>query len=212
MKVQELGHLLIAFVVLTIVISFSEIIKGKTSFLTLALLFAIIILALNILTKKMVAWALDANVEHELWYWSRYGFKPDWHLKKQVPVGVILPLICSAFSLGILKCMALLSYETTALKRRAARRFGFYSFTEMTEWHNALIGASGIIITLILSFVSYWIPALGNLWQFAAYYAFWNMIPVSKLDGAQIFFGSRVLWTALALVTLVFTAYAILLV
>ena len=107
--------------------------------------------------------------------------------------------------------MTILTYNTTALKRRAAKRFGYYSFAEMTDWHNALIGAAGIIVMLLLSFVSYWIPTLEPLARLAAFYAFFNMIPFSKLDGSQIYFGSRILWYALAIITLIFASYALLL-
>ena len=78
----------------------------------------------------------------------------------------------------------------------------------MTDWHNALVGSAGIIAILFLSFVVYWVPQLGGLSKVAAFYAFSNLIPFSKLDGAQIFFGSRVLWATLSIITLIFTAYA----
>jgi Zn-dependent protease len=96
------------------------------------------------------------------------------------------------------------------MKVRAAKRFGFYSYSELTDFHNALIGAGGIIALLILSFISYF-PGFEYLSRIAAFYAFWNMIPISKLDGTQIFFGSRALWTALAIITIIFTAYALIL-
>ena len=38
------------------------------------------------------------------------------------------------------------------------------------------------------------------------------MVPFSKLDGTQIYFGSRVLWSILAVMTLICTMYALLLV
>ena len=91
------------------------------------------------------------------------------------------------------------------MKRRAAKRFGNYSFTGLTENHIALIGAAGIVFALLLSVVIYFLPF--NLEYFAiiaAFYAFFNMIPISKLDGAQIFFGSLTLWVALALIVCVF--------
>jgi hypothetical protein len=78
----------------------------------------------------------------------------------------------------------------------------------MTDWHNALIGAAGIVAVLILSIISYLIPWSDSLWRLSAYYAFWNMIPLSNLDGTQIFFGSRVLWSTLAIVVAIFTVYA----
>lgn len=214
MKKQEIIAVLIAIVVLTVVLAFRKVVLGDIPYLGMAFLFALIVVLVNVYAKKIAAYSLDANAEHELWYWQRYGFKPDSKLRDKIPAGAALPLILTVFSLGFVKCMSLLTYETTALKRRASKRFGFYSFTEMTDWHNALIGGTGIAALLALSFLTYWspFPILEGLWKVCAFYAFWNMIPFSKLDGAQIFFGSRVLWTALALVTAVFTSYALILV
>lgn len=205
MNTKEISTLLIALVTLTIIISFKSLLAGNIQYLGTAPLFAFLILLVNIGAKKWAAYSLDADVEHDLWYGARYGLKPGWKLEKKIPLGIIVPLAITAFSLGVAKCMTILSYETSALKRRAARRFGYYSFTEMTDWHNALVGAAGIIGVLILAIIAYTIPALDGLTSLAVYYAFWNMIPWSKLDGAQIFIGSRILYTTLALLTLALT-------
>ena len=167
---------------------------------------------INIASKKITASRLDADVEHEIWRIQRYGLKEGDHLQKSVPIGVILPIFVSVITLGAVSLSTLLTYETRALKRRAAKRFGPFSFTEMTDYHNALVGAAGIISTLLVAFVSYWIPGASQLGLIATSYAFFNMFPIGKLDGAQIFFGSRVLWATLAVIVLIFTSYAILLV
>lgn len=205
MDTREVLHILIAIIVMAVVVSFSSLLKLEFAALGLALLFSAIIIIINIAAKKWAANSLDADVNHELWMWSRYGFKPSEHLKSSAPMGVILPLVLSAFTLGKLKCMSLLTYQTSALTRRAAKRFGHYSFTEMTQWHHALIGAAGIVASLLLSFIAYFIPGLEGLPKLAAFYAFWNMIPISSLDGTHILFGSRVLYTALAILTIMIT-------
>lgn len=212
MKDSELIQLVIAVVILSIVLGFTQIISGNFVGFGISILYAFIIISISVSAKKLMASKLDAGVNHKLWLWSRYGFKPGSHLKKEVPLGIILPIIGTVFSVGALKIGTILTYETSALKRRAAKRFGNYSFTEMTDFHNALVGSAGIVAVLLISFITYWIPSLEPLSKFAAYYAFWNIIPVSKLDGTQIYFGSRVLWTALALISLIFTAYALILI
>ncbi len=212
MKEREIIHIIIAILVLAIVISFSELVTLDFSYLGTGILFAFIVIGVNLLAKKFVANMLDSDVENSLWFWSRYGFRPNASLKKEIPLGIILPILLTAFSAGLIKITTILTYETSALKRRAAKRFGYYSFTEMTDWHIALIGASGIVATLALSFITYWIPSLEALARIAAFYAFFNMIPFSKLDGAQIFYGSRVLWTTLAIIAAIFTGYALFLV
>lgn len=172
--------------------------------------FSFVVVILPILAKNALAYYLDANVTHEIWSVYRFGFKPREHFKKPVLFGLILPLVFSLISLGFFKMTTFLTYETRALKYRAARKFGHYSYTSMTDWHNALIGALGVFVLLVISVVGY-LTGFEVLTKMAAYYAFWNMIPISKLDGTQIYFGSRVLWTVLGALTLVFSFYAFLL-
>jgi len=211
MKTPEISNIIAAILVLTAVIGFSSALSGNWPAVGIALVFSIIIIGVNITAKKLMAYSLDSNVEHRVWSFQRYGFKPHWKLKKPVPGGIIFPLFLSLITLGTFKFMSILSYETKALKRRAAKRFGTYSFTEMTEWHNALIGASGAVALLLLSLIIYFIPASGleQLSKFAAYYVFFNMLPLWDFDGTQIYFGSRILYSILATITIIFTAVSL---
>ena len=205
MDSSELFHIIIAVLIMGIVVSFNSLLKLNFFALGTAILFSFIIIAINIAAKKWAAYSLDADVKHEIWSWSRYGMKPSENLAKPIAAGVIAPLALSVFSIGALKCFSLLTYQTSALTRRAAKRFGFYSFTEMTQWHNSLIGAAGIVASLLLAFIAYFIPGLEGLPKLAAFYAFWNLIPISTLDGTHILFGSKVLYTALAILTIIIT-------
>lgn len=214
MKEKEITQIIIAIAVLGFVSGFVELIRGDITGFAIILGFGAVIIAVNIAAKKIMASRLDADVEHEVWKMQRFGFWPGAHLEKSISAGVIIPLFVSIVTLGSIKLMTILTYETRALKRRAAKRFGPYSFTEMTDFHNALVGAAGIVSALIITFITYWLP--GDYWtiiaKMATFYAFFNMIPFSKLDGSQIYFGSRVLWSVLAVITLIFMIYAMLLV
>ena len=212
MDEKEIIQIIISIFTLGIVFSFSKLILLEFSYLGTGILFAFVIISTNILGKKLIALKLDASVRHEIWFWKRFGFKPHKHLKKEIPMGIILPLFVSAFSLGLIKVASILTYETSALKRRASKRQGHFSFTEMTDKDNAYIGAAGIFITLSLAFLTYWVPGLEELSRMSSFYAFWNLIPISKLDGSQIIFGNKTLWTFLAVITLIFTGYSLLLV
>lgn len=212
MKQSEFLNILVAIVILTLTAGFSLALAGKWNGIAQIFLFSTIIVLISIFAKKIMAYLLDSDVEHEIWKVSRWGWKPQQYFKKAVPAGVIFPLFFSLISSGLLKFIPLLTYETRALKRRAAKRFGFYSFTEITENHNAIIGAAGIIAVLMLTIITYFLPAnFEYLAKISAYYAFCNLLPISKLDGAQIFFGSRVLWTTLALISTIFLIYALIL-
>jgi hypothetical protein len=212
MKESEILQIITAIITLTIIIGFTSIINLNFSFLGLSILFSLIIIIGSILGKKLMASKLDADIEHQIWRFQRYGVAPKSHLKKSIPAGIIFPLFLTIISLGTLKLMTLLTFRTKAMKRRSARRHGQFSYTEITDFHNALVGSAGIIIVLFISLISYFIPGFSELAKFSAFYAFFNLIPFSDLDGSQIFFGSRVLWASLAVITLIFTAYALLLV
>lgn len=211
MNSREIKDIILAIIVLGLVLSVGYKFNIVVSTIPKFFLFAAIIILVNVFAKKLMAFALDSDVEHETWKFSRYGIRPHQKFQEEFPLGIILSVFLSLFSLGAIKFMSLLTYETRALKHRAAKRFGFYSFTEMTDWHNGIIGATGIVALLILSLISYFAFQSDILWRFAAYYAFWNMLPISKLDGTQIFFGSRILYSALSIITFIFAAYALLL-
>src|SRR3989338_7592960 len=214
MKKKEIGQLITAIVILGFVSGFFELFTGDLKSFFIILGFSAIIIGINILAKKIMASRLDADVEHEIWKMERFGLKTERHLNKSVLTGLIIPLFISIITLGGIKLMSILTYETRALKRRAAKRFGPYSFTEMTDYHNALVGAVGIVSSLLITFITYWLP--GSYWgiigRMATFYAFFNLIPLSKLDGSQIYFGSRVLWSVLAVITLIFLLYTMFLV
>jgi hypothetical protein len=212
MKESEILHIILAIFILAIVIGFESLIQGNYNFIGKAFLYSFLIIGASVAAKKWAARTLDASVEHKTWFWQRWWFMPWAYIRPAIPAGVILPLFLSAFSLGFIKFMGILGYQTSALTRRAARRYGYMSFTEMTDMHNSLVGAAGIVAVLLVSFITYFIPGLDSLPRMAAYYAFWNLIPFSQLDGLQIFIGSKTIWTVLAIVTLIFVGYALVLI
>lgn len=210
MQSKEAIHLTIATLILSLVIAVPELLEGNWLYLIYAVLFGAVIIGTNVLAKKTIARAFDSTIEHEVWNWSRFGFKPEDKTSKPIPVGVIIPLLVSAVSLGMTKVMTLLTYETSA-HPSGKRKVGGYVFSEMTDWHIALFGAIGIGTTATLTVLTYFILPTYDLWRFAAFYAFWNCIPVSKLDGAQILYGSKVLWTAMMIISIVLAAYGVIL-
>lgn len=210
MRQQELTNIIAAIIILAAIASFSFVIKGEWQAMIQVIFFSIIIVFVSVFAKKLMAFMLDSGVEHEIWKVYRYGWKPGWHFKEPIPAGIVFPLFFSVFSLGLLKIASILTYESRALKSRVSRRFGFYSYAEMTDWHNGIIGAAGIIGILLLSIIAYFANA-ELLARLSVYYAFSNLLPISNLDGAQIFFGSRIIYTILAVITLILTLYAFIL-
>jgi Zn-dependent protease len=204
---EELGDILTAILMMFVVSSLTYIFVGEMGLVFEVFIYSFIIIILPVVARKAMAHSLDAGVEHQTWGVHRFGLRPGAHFKREVPMGLLVPLFFTLISLGLFKVMTFLTYEPRALKHRAAKRFGHYSFTEMTDWHGGLIGVAGIVTVLVISFVGYF-AGFELLSKLAAYYAFWNMIPIFKLDGTQIFFGNKIVYSVLGIITLIFVLFA----
>jgi hypothetical protein len=210
METKEISHIITGIIIVFIASAFWPALQGSIDTIPSILLYSAIIIIVSISAKKLAARMLDADVEHEVWQISRFGYRPNWYLKKEIPGGIVIPLFITLFALGRLPFLAMtaLTYEAKALKRRAAKRFGFYSYKEMTDWHYGLIGVAGIVSIFILAIISYLFDQ-EILTKLSIFYAFANMIPYSKLDGMQILIGSRILYSILAAITLIFFLFAL---
>src|SRR3989344_1301527 len=192
-------------VVITIILAFTfSLLDSLKTFLWLFLSIFIIILA-NVLVKKVAAYFYESEVEIKLWEMQRYGYKTHYRFKKPFPAGAAFPVIVTALSFGYLQWLACLVFDVKARVYRAARRHGLYRFSEMTEDHIGYIAAAGIFANLIFAAIGYFLnlPSQMNFVAINIYYAFFNLIPFSDLDGNKIFFGNIVLWTFLTTITLI---------
>ena len=207
LNAKEILILLITTLVLTLAASFMS---GFGIFLYIFLaVFGILII--NILAKKIAGFYLDSGVEIGLWEIKRYGFRADSYFKRPFPAGIIFPIVISLVSLGNLIWMASLVFDVKPKVYRAAKRHGLYSYSEMTEYHIGIIAAAGIVATLFFSFIGY-ILGYSEFAKLSIYFAFFNMLPLSDLDGNKIFFGSMALWAFLATIVLIGIGYAFFLV
>jgi len=202
-----------AILVATIILAFSiNLISSITSFLYTLLAVFVLILT-NLIVKKITSFHLDSEIETSLWEIKRYGVKAHYRFKKPFPLGAFLPILSKLilFPINSFVWMASLVFDVKAKTSRAAKRHGLYKFSEMTEDHIGYIAAAGIGANLILAIIGYLIgyPLFAKL---NIYYAFFNMIPISNLDGNKIFFGNLVLWVFLAVITLIGMGYALFLV
>jgi len=170
-----------------------------------------LVIAINILTKKAISYYLDSKIEFRLWEIKRFGFTPKKEFKKPFPAGAFFPIIFSALSLGNLIWLASLVFDIKPKVYKAAKRHGLYSFSEITEFQIGLIAAAGVAANLIFAIIGYFtgfpLFAKLNIWL-----AFFNMLPISDLDGNKIFFGNLVIWSFLASIVLIGVAYVFLLI
>ncbi len=214
-KGKEISIIVIVSIITAFAIALSPSFSLNLKFFLMALLSVFLILCINVLTKKATAYFLESEIEIKLWEIRRYGFKTSDKLKNAFPLGIFLPLISKIFffALNGFVWMSSIVFDVKAKAYRAAKRHGIYSFSEMTEEHIGRIAAIGIVVNLILAFIFYIIGgefgiifAKLNIW-----FVFFNMIPISDLDGNKIFFGNLVVWSFLAVVTLIGLGYTFLL-
>jgi len=198
-------------IVVSIILAFCVSLIETTEIFLYALLTIFLIILINMTAKKIAGFYLDSEIEFKLWEIKRYGFKSHKHFKNPFPAGLAFPLIFTAFSFGYLTWMASLKFETKPKIYRAAKRYGLYKFSEMSEYHIGLIASAGIIANLIFSVIGYLI-GFEEFSKLSIYYAFWNILPLSDLDGNKIFFGSLVLWSFLASLVLIALTFVFLVV
>ena len=199
--------------IIVVIITFSISLMETLENFLYTLLTVFLVISINISAKKVASFYLESEIEIKFWEINRYGIKPHQKFKKPFPAGAFLPII-SKLILAPFKSfvwMASLIFEVKPKVYRAAKRHGFYSFSEMTENHIGLIAAAGIFANILFSMISYLI-GFQELAKINIYYSFFNMIPLSNLDGNKIFFGNKVLWCCLGIIVLIALFYSIMII
>jgi len=202
LNLKEIPPILIVILTITLVLGLFKNFQGFL-YTLLAVFFAFMI---NIFAKKIMGFYLGSEIEMKLWKIKRYGFKPSSSFKKFIPAGILFPIIFAIISLGNFIWMASLIFDINPKISRAAKRYGLYTYSEMTENHIGFIAATGIIASLIFAVIGY-LAGFPEFSRISIFLAFFNMIPISDLDGNKIFFGSLILWSFLAALVLIGLAY-----
>ena len=205
---------LILIPLVIIIISFSASLSlnllnfGEIFLLTL--IATTIVIISNVFAKKIVAYILDSEIEMKIWEAGKYGFDKNQHSRKRFPMGAVLPIVSKIllFPLKGFVWMASLIFEVKPKVSRGAKRFGLYTFSDVTEYHMGLIAASGILINLLIAVIGYF-TGFTLLARLSMYYAFFNILPLSELDGNKIFFGNLIMWSFLAALILIGMLFAI---
>lgn len=197
----------------SIILAFSITLLSNFSYFLAVLISVLIIILMNTLAKKLAGEFFELKTEIKLWEFKRWGYKPHQSFKKNIPAGVIFPIISRIifFPLKGFVWMAPLVFDIKAKIYRAAKRHGIYSFSEASEDHLAYIAGAGILINLLAAAIGYLI-GFSEFAKFSIWFAFFNLIPISNLDGNKIFFGSRIFWSFLATITLIALGYSFLIV
>lgn len=215
LKKKEISAIIIATLVLSFVVSIGQ----PFNLFLYSLSSIILILGINIAAKKITSYWVDSEIEVGLWEIKRAGLlhildinpfstsHPSTKFKRNFPAGAFIPILSKIilFPFNGFAWMASLVFEVEPKKYRAAKRYETYAFSEMTEYHIGLIAAAGIAANLLFAIIGYLIglPPEMNFVQLSMWFALFNMIPLSDLDGNKIFFGSLIMWSFLAAIVLI---------
>jgi len=207
---KEIVSLLIALVVLAFSNSFKDIIGGNSSVFLNSIVFFAIILIIYTLSKKLTAYYYESEEESKLWTFQRYWIYEKSYFKTPIPLGLILSFLLSILTLGYVKWFAVTESDVRITPARAVKRHEYYSYSEMTEWNLGVISASGIFFCFVLAIIAY-ILNYSELARLSVFFASFNLLPLGKLDGSRVFFGSRILYAILVTIAVIALAYAFLL-
>ena len=198
-NIKEILIIILASIILALTVAF----RDRTLFCTAAISF-IILLTINILTKKSIGYYLETKIKTRFWSIYHYWFRKDTHFKKPLPM-LWLPLILTLFTKGFFLWMGILEFDVEAKTERVSRRHGLYRFTQVTEWHMAWIAVWAIVANFIAAIIGY-VAGFELFAKLSIYFIAWSTIPIPGLDGSKIFFSSRILWTivfTIAMITLI---------
>jgi hypothetical protein len=193
------------------IIIFSSIILGfvvsnfqTSKVLGYSILSIFLIVLINTIVKKIAGYYFESDVKIGIWEIRQYGWRPENKFKTPLPAGILFPIIFKLISWGKINWLAFLTFDVEAKVSRAARRHDIYTFSELSEYHLGIIAAWGIVANLFFATIGYLIgiPNEMNFVNLSLAYTFFNMIPISDLDGNKIFFGSIILWSFLAAIIL----------
>jgi len=184
------------FLTITIIFAFLMSMTSLSwSSLALSLLFAFIILLVNIIAKKVTAFYFDSCLHLDFWHVQQYGLHKRSHFPKPIPFGLIVPIVLGLLTLGYLKPLTFMQFEAEPTRARASKRHGVYSYSgfAMNEFHLGVIVFFGMLANLLLVLIAKELGA-SLMARYSLYYVLWNLLPISRLDGSKLFFGSLFLW------------------
>ncbi|MCK5603925.1 hypothetical protein KAR91_18705 [Candidatus Pacearchaeota archaeon] len=167
---------------------------------TLAIVF--LILLINSLAKKIAAYFFDSDLKIRLWEVKRWGYKPGHYFRAPLSAGIMMPLITSFVSLGYFVWLTPLVFDAEPGKHRVAKRHGSKTFYYMNESHIGLIAAFGLLANIFFAYIGNLVgfPEFASL---SLFFIMFNILPLSDLDGTKIFFGSKVLWFIMLVISLI---------
>lgn len=205
LKKNEIIILSVSAVFMALMIGFQE--TGlNLNLLINGLIFSIIILTVWMSAKKYTAHYLDIEIEQKVWEFDRYWISTGSHFKKPIPIGLILPLLFSFLSGGVIKFFAFTAFYPKALISKVSKRYGSYTkrYSNVNEWDCAMVAFYGVVAVMFVAVIAKFIPypEFHEFAKISIFFVISNLIPLGYLDGMKLFLGSRPLYV-FALILLV---------
>jgi len=192
---KEVSVVLIATLILALSLTYPQ--RAISVFLSaFGIILAIILI--NIIAKKAFAYYLETNVNLNLWSLYHYGFTKKSHFENPFPLSW-MPILTSLLTYGNFVWMPIIEFDVEPRPERVSRRHGLYRYTEVTDWHIALIVTAGIFANVICGIFGY-LTGFELFAKWSLFYAAWSLLPLGGLDGTKVFFGSKNLWYALIVI------------
>jgi Zn-dependent protease len=198
-EAKEISWIIIALIVFEFVILF----PFPSSLNPFLLLTPVLILSVNLISKKIAASKFSIKIKYKIWEFERYSLHEHSHLKKPFPIGLVFPVLLSFLSMGVMRVFLFLQFDAENIaKKRILKKRGINQRTEINESDLAFAsfwGFFSLIILAIIGSFSVIEPFFPFLSKYAVFYGIWNLLPISELDGSKLFFGSMILWILTAI-------------
>ncbi len=173
--------------------------KWLTNFLGILILVIIAILFRELIIK-VFAKRHESSSEYEIWGINQVWFKTK--IEKGIPLGIFIAFVMALLSLGKFFFTAIGIHN---LKENRNARVG-RKFPHLQYYEEAQILSMGILSSLFLAVLGLWFGRISDFdiatfVNINFYIALFNLLPLSSLDGAKIFFGSLLTYIFLVIFT-----------
>lgn len=204
----ESKHLAVTVLVLTLIFSFNdkraifEYLPWFSNFLQIFVFVTITILT-HELAHKLAARYCNVESEHRVWFIHKYWFSKVASIErinffgKQInsfPLGIFIAIFLMLISYGKLYFTAI---STFIINEAAGRKAGRWR-QSVTEYQIAMIAIAGIFANLILLFI-FNILGIQEGVLINSWFILFNLLPISTLTGAKIFYTSVPIYTFITL-------------
>jgi hypothetical protein len=192
----EKTSIILSIIILALLFSYANLISLPIFIVIFAL-----ILLVNVFAKKLVAHYLEISTSVHVWDFRQYWFGESFKFPKPVPIGLILPLFLLIFTYGVVQWLGILATDFEAKLTKLIRKRKPWSYPGLRDLDVALICFAGFMANIVLALAAVkFAPQLADL---SFLYCLYNLLPIGKLDGFQLFMNNRALYFLTMLIFIV---------